>query len=89
MSQSWPAPSSPSPSLGPVFARPEMDSRFPLTSQSPESVASFCLRGKISLFAEFLCRADRPVGLTGNKHVGHTDRQQNWRSVSEIVTGQV
>ena len=30
--------------LGPVFARPEMDSsRFPLTSQSPESVASSLL----------------------------------------------
>ena len=59
----------------------------PWPDKSIARISSSVLRGKISLFAEFLCWI--ALLLPGNKHAGHTDRQENWRSVSKVVRVQV
>ena len=69
---------------GPLFAPRKMDSPPPpRTDKSITRISGSGLRGKISLFAEFLgwIALLPSFSLPGNKHVGPTDRQENWRSV--------
>ena len=70
---------------GPLFAPRKMDSPPPpRTDKSITRISGSGLRGKISLFAEFLgwiALLPSFFSLPGNKHVGPTDRQENWRSV--------